>query len=466
MSSEELATGLVVTAVFVMASMAPAQGDTWWLLRAGQDIWQTSQIPVVDTYSHTIRGRPWPNHEWLTDVLFYAAYAGGGLPALTLMCATLIALAWGLSWRLMTGSFELRLTVLVASLVAAAGSWALRPQLTTMVCLVATAWLLRDRRIWWLPPLFLLWANFHGGVILGVAAISVVGLVETIRLRRVPIDMLLASVLSVVATLATPLGFSLWHLLLSYGDGSRGEGIQEWMAPGLPPERLTFWLIVAALVAGTAYRWRAFDVRTVRLVAIAFTLLPLAIDAIRNIAIFLLIAAPAVTAALSATTTRTPSQRPSDRSTGNTVVLALSMTAALMLAATFWWIPLDRLNWRPLSRETIAAVTECPGPLYNAYDDGGALIWFVPSQPVFIDSRYDPYPVAFFAENLQIVATGAYQDAFTRHGIRCAVVPTGTAIDLALRQDQVWTVTHSDARHTVLIRSDQVAQHAGMTGKR
>ena len=453
LSSEQLATGLVLTAVFVLASMAPAQSDTWWLIRTGQDIWQSGQIPVVDTYSHTIRGRPWPNHEWLTDVLFYSTYAVAGLPGLTLVCATLIVVAWGLSWRLMTGSFEVRLSVFVASLVAAAGSWALRPQLTTMVCLVVTAWLLRDRRIWWLPPLFLIWANFHAGVILGVVAIGVVGLVETIRLRRVPIDLLAAGMLSAAATLATPLGFELWHLLLSYGDGSRGEGIQEWMAPALPPENLPFWAVVAALVIGTAYRRRSFDVRTTRLVTIAFALLPLALDAIRNIAIFLLIAAPAATAALAAAKTSLPAPRDGDRSTTNAAVSAFAMTAASILVAGMWWLPLDRLNWRPISRETIAAVTQCSGPLYNTYDDGGALIWFVPTQPVFIDSRYDPYPVAFFHENRHVEETGEYHNLFTRYGIQCALLRTSTPSEQALRNDPGWRVEHSDEKHTVLVRN-------------
>ena len=68
--SETLAAGLLGIAAGVLACLAPAQSDTWWLLRAGQDIVRTRAIPLVDTYSHTAAGLYWPNHEWLTEVLF------------------------------------------------------------------------------------------------------------------------------------------------------------------------------------------------------------------------------------------------------------------------------------------------------------------------------------------------------------------------------------------------------------
>jgi hypothetical protein len=126
--------------------------------------------------------------------------------------------------------------------------------------------------------------------------------------------------------------------------------------------------------------------------------------------------------------------------------------AALSITAYFWWRPPDRLNWAPLSQPTVRAVASCHGPLYNTYDDGGPLIWFVPSQRVFIDSRYDPYPTALFDENRQLEATGAYRDLFHRYRIRCAVVGTSSPTDLTLRSDPDWTVTHSDAMHSVHVR--------------
>ena len=47
-----------------------------------------------------------------------------------------------------------------------------------------------------------------------------------------------------------------------------------------------------------------------------------------------------------------------------------------------------------MSPAAAAAIRQCHAPIYNGYNEGGILVWFVPGQPVFIDSRQDPYPVS------------------------------------------------------------------------
>src|SRR6185503_330693 len=113
-TSERLTAGLVFVALGVLACLAPTQSDTWWLLRAGQDTWRTGVVGLTDQYSHTAAGRFWWNHEWLTEVIFYAVYRLGGLALLTAVCAACMVGTWMLSWRLARGAFEARLLLLVA----------------------------------------------------------------------------------------------------------------------------------------------------------------------------------------------------------------------------------------------------------------------------------------------------------------------------------------------------------------
>ncbi len=49
-TSDRLVIGLLFVVIAVLACFAPAQGDTWWHLRAGQDIWRTHAVSLVDTY--------------------------------------------------------------------------------------------------------------------------------------------------------------------------------------------------------------------------------------------------------------------------------------------------------------------------------------------------------------------------------------------------------------------------------
>ena len=448
MSSERMAVGLLFIAIAVLASTAPAKSDTWWLIRAGQDIWQPKQVAVTDTYSHTIRGRPWPNHEWLTDVLFYGAHRLGGMPGLAALCVALILFALSVSWLLMRGPFELRFMLFIASLISAAGAWAMRPQLVTMACFMVACWLLATRRVWWLPFHFFLWANLHGAVILGLIALGAAGVADTLRERRLPWQLMAVAGLCVIATLATPLGIDLYLLLASYGGG-RGEGIEEWMRPELPPSNPIFWATAAALVVGVAMRARRLDAAGARLTAIALVMLPFAVSAMRNIAIFLLIAIPAVSA-LWAVAAPAASSRPRDSSKVNAAILAAATLGALALIARMWTYPAPQRGWTPLQPGAIAAVAACQPPLYNTYDDGGALIWWVPQQPVFIDSRYDPYPLELFAANEVLERTGVYQPLFDRHQFKCAIAPTGSPIVAALVSDPEWVVTYRDDQRVVM----------------
>src|SRR5215216_6406349 len=84
---DRLLTGLVFLAIAAAAFLMPAQNDTWWHLRAGEQTWRERQVVLHDTFSFTVAGQFWPNHEWLSQLIFYAIYSVGGLPLLTIACA-------------------------------------------------------------------------------------------------------------------------------------------------------------------------------------------------------------------------------------------------------------------------------------------------------------------------------------------------------------------------------------------
>ena len=99
MSFPRLAVGLLFGAFAVTACLSPAGPDTYWHLRAGEEIWRTLHVPLDEHYSFTAAGRFWPNHEWLWQALSYGAHRVGGMPLLT---AT--ARRWrGRRWRSSTG---------------------------------------------------------------------------------------------------------------------------------------------------------------------------------------------------------------------------------------------------------------------------------------------------------------------------------------------------------------------------
>ena len=449
LSADSLVSGLLFTVVFVLASLAPAQGETWWLLRAGQDIWQTARIPFTEVYSHTAPGHYWPNHEWLTQALFYAAYAGGGMPALAAVGTALIASAWYLSWRLMRGALEIRLILFVVSLGSAVIGWSLRPQLFSMLCLMLMCHAVLAGRLGWLPPLFLIWTNLHGAVAIGIIALGGAFAGHVFVSRRLHVRDATVLVLCLAATLASPLGIGLWQRLYAHTQQLGDYGVSEWMPPQWPPANLPFWIFAGAFLALLVARWAKLDKPGIQLSGTALALLPLALTSSRLIPFFLLAAVPASSRLLASSRGAEPYPQVRVPSRGRGLILSGAMVCAIALVAYLWSRPLERFNWKPVDDVAIATIDECPYPMYNTYEIGGALLWFTPGKPVFLDNRYDPYPSDHVAESLAAERSGVYQPLFRKHDIGCAVVPTGSALDVSLKRDSTWTRAYVSQRVTV-----------------
>src|SRR6187551_3406942 len=101
---QQLSVALLFIALACAACFMPAQNDTWWQLRAGEDIWRTHGVPLQDTFSHTAFGTYWPDHEWLSQALFFALYQIGGMKLLTAVLAAFLTATWILVWRLTPGT--------------------------------------------------------------------------------------------------------------------------------------------------------------------------------------------------------------------------------------------------------------------------------------------------------------------------------------------------------------------------
>src|ERR1051325_5638471 len=169
---DRLTLVLVLSAGAVAAALSAMPADTWWHLRAGADIVRSHHVLLTDTYSHTAYGAEWPNHEWLSQVIFYAVYASGGLPLLAMFAAAAIVAAWALVWRLCDGGGIERFAIVALALLPACLHWSPRPQALSLLFLMSAVTLVIADRSWWLSPIFFLWANCHGAVVLGFVVVT------------------------------------------------------------------------------------------------------------------------------------------------------------------------------------------------------------------------------------------------------------------------------------------------------
>jgi hypothetical protein len=446
---DSLPLGLLLIVFAAAAALMPAQSDTFWHLRAGADIWRTGHVPRVDSYSHTFPGAPWPDHEWLAQALMFAIHRLGGMPALTLAAALAVWASIAIVHGLMVGPPRARTLPLTLGLMIGCCVWSLRPQVLTLLGLAVLARLLVRERLRFVPILFLVWANAHGGVVLGVLVLVAAWAAAALRwwrsrssedgrrLRALSLTVPLVG----LATAMTPLGFGIYRFVLTSTDRLYTVEISEWL-PTWPTDvvGVLFWASALAFLVALIVRRRelaAGDWPDWVLVAGALVLAPVAFRSSRNVGPFVVLAIPAASRLLGpGFGKRSSGPTSADHPIVNLALLAATGLAAIVFVVVAYGRPAARLGWHPIPDGALRAVESCRGPLFNHYNTGGYLIWFTPDRPVFVDSRQDPYPVAFMLANTELERERtSYRGVFARWGIRCAFVAATSPIARDLTAD-------------------------------
>src|SRR5580658_3327470 len=244
----------------------------------------------------------------------------------------------------------------------------------------------RPRLLFWIPPLFLLWLNLHGGFALGPALLLAYGvglLMETAagntpwpEARPIFLRVLL---LLLVCLALVPLNPSGAHLYRYPLDTLRSSGMRsfigEWRSPdfhqGLYRPLLLLWLLL--LTALATFRSRPRGRVLVPLLLTSFA----ALDAARHIPIFVLLAIPVIAAALPVASEASAfSERPPILSHFRPV-FSLAVLLLMAVFASAKWVSLARnQNAREAEQFPQAAVaflraSDYPARIFFSYGGGG-----------------------------------------------------------------------------------------------
>jgi hypothetical protein len=379
-----------LVAIFAIATFTQADPDLWGHLRFGLDMLRTHTLPLVDPYSFT-QDVPWINHEWLSEFIMAAGYRVMGVAGLALVKGTLVTAAFLLIWRAYRGAaFEARL---VAALVAAVGALpltrTLRPQLWTVLCLAVLIRVLlgtAQSRRWWLPVLFVVWANSHGGWIVGLGVLGVwLGVEGLTGSGRLGLAVVLG-LACILATLVTPYGWTLWRFMGSTVHVSR-PSIEEWM----PLWHFGPSQCAVPLLAAVAAAWigRRRDAHRWTRLAVLLLLACLGVRVARVAPLFVeataLILAPIVVARWHVRSVEIRTRGEKLLLTGASGLLVLA--AALVLSNSLRCIPIAPGLWP--DQAVVAALRQAPpGRLVVLFDWGQYALWqFGPSIRVSMDGR-------------------------------------------------------------------------------
>ncbi len=395
--------GLVLLFALGIAFLLPlTPQDYWWYLRVGGDTLSAGAVPGVDALSFSQAGAPVVYHSWLAAVLFYLTYRAGGLPLTFLLRGMLIAAAYSTLWvtarREGAGRIGTAL-VLLAAVLTGSSNWSLRPQLFAYPLFAFSLWVLyrwnggENKKLWLLSLFSLLWVNLHGSFVilfLLAGAALVFGKGDRKRLA-------LALAGAFLATFINPRGLGSWgYVLSSVTAASSQQFSSEWLPPinnGWQMNIFFLWLLAFPFLA-------AFSPRRLSLLEwvwfLGFGIL--ALWGLRYVIwfVFLLVVQTAWMLA------DWEKQRIGDAAPGNPALNLVLGAFFVLLPLAFlpglrdaWWkaappatenTPLEAVRW-------LADRPDLPGPLWSEIGFSSYLEFALPSRPVWIDTRFEVFPV-------------------------------------------------------------------------
>jgi hypothetical protein len=496
-------------ALFFAYTTPACDSDCWWHLATGRWIIENRSLPHVDPFDCTSalfgasgQVRYQLTQYWLAQTSLYLSFLAAGLKGVVLLRGAVFTALFVCLYRLLRRSGAgVLLSALLVALAAQAIVFELRyiharPQMWSSLFFVALLLLLEHLRSGekWarfvLPPFLLLWANLHGGYILGVIVIAIT--TATLLVQRHPEGkrMLFTAAVAVALTGCNP---AVYEALLAYPatrlaelGGAASPIFEEqslfsywgvltmpWEFPGLAAAGflplLTFGLGPKALL-----RERR-DLLLVYLLTLG-----LGIKAYRFL-VFLVPLSCWVTALnLVALRQRLPPAR--WQAFARRVPLGLpALTAAVLLSLTAAYVtvaakyselrPSASLRHPATDAADYLERNRVTGNLFNEYGLGGYLAWRLhPEMKVFIYGRM-VYPELYrlYKEVVNRPATPVpvsagkstyrYKRVFDENAIDAVVMPaadgrSGTLIPLSieLAQDSAWALVSAEPAALVFLR--------------
>jgi hypothetical protein len=475
---------LLVAGVYARARVNYPDPDTWWHIAVGEHILRTGAWPQADFFSATVSGNHWIAYEWLGEVAMALAVRVGGLAGQTLLQILLSGLLMILLFYdalLRCGRVKASFVACTLLLPAAAFFFTLRPQVMGYILLLVTLVGLRRYRqgrqktLWALPLVFLVWANTHGSFSFGLFAIGVYwasGLAafrfaSVFAERWSPeqrIHIAATFLLCLLALTITPYGTRLaaYPLEMALFQPVNVANIIEWqpLSPDIVMGKIFLVVLLLFFLAQLVARplFRAEEV----------TLLLFAVFAAamhrRFLLLFVIVFAPLLALVLAR---RIPRYEPGrDRPALNAAL------AVLILAAMVYFFPShESLEGRVAGyypHRAVEYLRENPvdGTVWNEYGWGGYLIWTMgPKHKVFIDGRADIYEYAGVLDDYLRIARLA-PDALPllrKYGVEACLVRREAPLATLLGALPEWERTYADSVSVVFVRKGSEARGTTLT---
>ena len=461
----------LATLLVLLDASTIAPNDVWWHLRAGDLLRATHHFPTTDSFSFTRHGAYWPNQAWVMQLQYSLSHGIGG-DALMLFVNTLfIAAGYAFIFVPLIRRHGARAAAaaMFAGMMIAGENWAVRPQAFSFFAFGALVSMIERHRegharaLYFSPLLFLVWANAHAGFAFGLLLLAIYVVSKSIEAKRADVTGLAILGACLVVSIVTPLGpAGTIHYFSDFVGSHAPARLNAEYRPvsiGDPAgEALALWCTI--LLAAWIYARPALPLDRNLTFAAFFCL---EIWALRN-AVWLGLAVMPIAAEIFDAAEkkrglpRAEVDSPLDR--GVALFFALAAIATLPWFRASLPMPASRRDLRSTTTPTAAMKFACENLPEDArvfQEDrfGVYEIWACPRLPVFIDTRFELYPVSQIEDYLavsdgspdteSILAKYAVTDLFLSTETQAAAIARA-------RASPTWKRIYADNRAVIFSR--------------
>jgi len=456
-------------------SYVTADPDLWGHIYFGADHWYTGELRCSDPYSFTAKGLTWINHEWLAELIFFIIYNNledaGLLLGKLLLGLTVVSILWRMAVRQVIDPL-VAAAVFTAAVFAMKPGFMIRPQLFSFLLFTVELAIFhayrQSKRTWMagLPVVMTLWANLHGGFLMGGLLAAIFIFTESTTALRIG-DRQQALTLwgwglaGALATLLNPYGIGL-HRFLVY-TLSLPRSITEWAPVRLPGlEFAGFKILVFLSLAALWIRRRKFlsDWEALAVTAIGIA----AMHQQRHMVFFGIIAAPFLVDVFSRRLQRLA--RDNSKLKLSPMAVALTSMAFFVAAGGYAYKAVDRYQQSgfkiivnpkeyPLQAMAFLKANDFKGNLLVSFNWGEYAIWHLyPKCRVSIDGRFRTvYPQSVIDDHfLKGDDAEGWRRTLSKYPADILLVPQQPFFQNLVKENGPWVYVYSDSLSIVFVR--------------
>jgi hypothetical protein len=455
---------LILILLMVNSNRMLDDSDTYWHIVVGERILRTHSFPTVDEYSYTRAGTPWIAKEWLSQVLFSVAYSRAGWFGVTLLTATVSALASSILFAWLCRRVEPLVAVTMTAVTFSLGLVNLlaRPlvffYLLVTLCACGLVGAVEKKKApWWLPPLVALWANLHASfpiaiILAGLFSLEAVASATPDERSRTAVKWGLALLAALAATGATPYGYESLLVSLKIFGAKEIDALEEWKPIPFDVHGAYGVAFIAGSLAILALA-RAGWARAAPVVVCA----ALMVRYVRFFPLFAIVSAPAVATSIARLFPRFARRRsaPSAATRKAAAPLLAVVSVATVLALSFMANPVPNPAWTPSAALEAARRLPVSGLVFNDYPFGGYLIF--EGVKTYWDGRTELYIGDDLFKITRDAELGENDAAFLslldEHRVNWALLVNGYQGAEKLHRSKTWKQIYEDKYSIVFARA-------------